>query len=405
MFFVISLLALSAGLVPAVSAQELDSIAEEIDQTGVFSQKELTPPVVEAIDRANDRGVGFLWLDEENSDRDVLAGLVLERLAALDSDLRSLIVLDNSGVWVQSLDDAAAARNAADASTAAFARSAVAEGIDTAVAVLGGETVGTASGGGSATAPEPDSGGGVPWLWIIVLGVIAFFAIRWLTGRRRTAAALDKAMADDRAEIREQLKNNADFVIDLGAKIATADDDLRRMYEEAAQTYQDVSLGLDDAATPAEIDALDDRLDRAEWQFQVIDARLEGRTPPPEPNWDEPPPPTGRPTSLPGPGPTRPDGRQPVPPLGGAPDTPADSPALGDDDSIFGGRGPRRRTQPRAPRGSTGGGMIGGLVKSGLGALLLKMLLGGGLSAGSRRSQRRQQTGGYDGGIGGGVLR
>ncbi len=172
-------------------------------------------------------------------------------------------------------------------------------------------------------------------------------------------------------------------------------------------------MGLDDAATASEIDALDDRLDRAEWQFEVIEARLDGRTPPPEPRIGEGP--VGRPS-----------GRQPVPPLGGdtpppprtppAPRRPSgrsgrslgdDRPALGDDESVFPGSSRTRSTRTTSTRRSSGGGMMGGLLKTGLLTLVMKLLLGGGLSAGSgsRRTQQRRSSGGYDGGVGGGVLR
>jgi len=260
---------------------------------------------------------------------------------------------------------------------------------------------------GTTSDASSDSSGGVPWLLILFLGLAAFLAVRFFTGRRRKAAALEKEMQEDRAEIREQLRNNADHVIDLGDRITTADDDIRRIYEEAAQTFQDVSLGLDDASTPTEIDALDDRLDRAEWQFDVIEARLDGRTPPPEPRIGEGP--IGRSA-------TRPGARQPVPPLGNdrsASDRGAsDRPAMDADESLFPGRSTGRAPQRRqpTPRRRGGGSMLGGVVKGGLMALVIKMLLGGGLSlgGGSRRTQQRRSSnsgGGFGGGVGGGVLR
>lgn len=417
------------GAVPA-GAQTLDEIADTIDRTGTYLEVELQGVASEAVTRANADGVGFVYLDQENAeDLPIIAGGLLDRLDASNSTYRTLIVLDASGVWVQSLDRETS--GAADAALPQFATGAVAGGIDTVLGVLSGDPgvaaqateTADADGGGAdtteaASSETATSSGGVPWLLILLLGLAAFLIVRFFAGRKRKAAALEAELAEDRAEIREQLRNNSDHVIDLGDRIATADDELRRMYEEAAQTFQDVSMGLEDAATAAEIDALDDRLDRAEWQFDVIEARLDGRTPPPEPTIGEGP--VGRPT-----------GRQPVPPLGGntpppprtppAPRQPTgragrslgdDRPALGADESLFpGGRSTRgRRTQRRpAPRRrSRGGGMLGGLVKTGLLSLVMRMLLGGGLSLGSgsrRTQQRRNPGGGYAGGVGGGVLR
>ncbi len=426
-----AVLTLVIGVTAApVGAQTLDEIAATIDRDGSYLELDLQGVASEAVSRANADGVGFVYLDQENADDlPIIAGGLLDRLDSAGSPYRTLIVLDTSGVWVESLDRDTA--GAADAALPQFATGAVAGGIDTVLDVLGG---------GSGTAPSTDetsesgstadtsqdaatsSGGGVPWLLIIFLGLAAFLAVRFFAGRKRKSAALEAELAEDRAEIREQLRNNSDHVIDLGDRIARADDDLRRMYEAAAQTFQDVSMGLDDAATAAEIDALDDRLDRAEWQFEVIEARLDGRTPPPEPTIGEGP--VGRPT-----------GRQPVPPLGGGTPPPPtaprgprqptgrsgrslgdDRPALGDDESLFPDEGRSRSSRRRrqAPqRRSRGGGMLGGMLggaaKAGLLSLVLKMLFGGGLNSGnaSRRSQQRRGPGGggYSGGVGGGVLR
>ncbi len=412
----------SGWVAAPAGAQTLDDIASQVDRNGIYQERDLEDVAADAVARANEQGVGFVYLDQENAgDLPIIAAGLLERLEASGSTYRSLIVLDSSGVWVQSADNDAAAA-AVDAATPDFARGAIAAGVDTVVDVLGGGTEVPADAEGSddaATTPAAStssSDGGVPWLWIILLGIVAFFAVRFLVGRRRKAATLQKELAEDRAEIREQLRNNADHVIDLGDRIANADDELRRLYEDAAQTFQDVSLGLDDAATAVEIDALDDRLDRAEWQFDVIEARLDGRTPPPEPHIGDDAPPAGS---------RRPGGRRPVPSLGGdapSPDAPRqptgrsgrslgdDRPALGDDESVFpGGSGRSRRTAPQQQSSRRGGGMLGGLAKAGLMSLVMRLLLGGGLGGGST-SRRTQQRRGYDsssrgGGIGGGVLR
>lgn len=427
-FLIIPILVIGLASQP-VGAQTLDEIATTIDRDGAYLELDLQAVAVDAVQRANDNGIGFVYLDQENAeDLPIIADGLLDRLGESGSPYRTLIVLDSSGVWVEALDQDAA--GAADAATAQFATGAIAGGIDTVVSVLGGgsnpasgDATSEAATDGATTDSSTgsnESGGGVPWLLIILVGLATFFAVRFFVGRKRKAEAIEAELAEDRAEIREQLRNNSDHVIDLGDRIVNADDELRRMYEEAAQAFQDVSLGLDDAATAVEIDALDDRLDRAEWQFEVIEARLDGRTPPSEPQIGEGP--VGRPA-----------GRQPVPPLGGGtpppPATPSapsprqpsgrsgrslgdDRPALGADESLFpgGSASTQRSEQPRsAPRGrSSGGGMLGGIAKAGLLSLVLRMLLGGGLNMGntSRRSQQRRggSSGGF-GGVGGGVLR
>ena len=386
------------------AAQSLDEIADLIDRDGSYLDGQTLEAIAaDAVERANADGVGFVYLDQENGE-DLLG--VADGLLQRSDQYDTLIVLDASGVFVVSNTNSAASA-AADAATPEFARGAIGGGIDTVIDILGGGSESsappvTSDNTGDNTADNPsgattNDNGGVPWLLILFLGVAVFLIVRFVLGRRRKAAVIEAALAEDRAEIREQLRNNADHVIDLGDRIATADDELRRMYEEAAQTFQDVSLGLDDAATAAEIDALDDRLDRAEWQFDVIEARLDGRPPPPEPRIGDGPPPSSRPA-----------GRSPVPPLGG--DGPRrqndDGPALGPDESVFPGER-QRRSAPSSGSSGRSGGMVGGLAKAGMMALLMKMLFGGGLGIGnmSRRTQQRRSHDPRSGGLGGGVLR
>ena len=66
-------------------------------------------------------------------------------------------------------------------------------------------------------------------------------------------AARVAAIELDRNEIGEQLRSNADRVIDLGDPvIESRDAELIGLYEEPSTTYQQVSLGLADATTAAE---------------------------------------------------------------------------------------------------------------------------------------------------------
>ncbi len=417
----------------AAGAQTLSEIATELDQNGVYTEQPTDADIEQAIQRANDASIAFAWLDQGGTDPEQIAIDLLAQLNAMGSSYRTVVVLGNDGVWVQG--DQRNAADAADAALSQFGSRDVAGGLDTVTGVitgsLSGQTTATTTAAADAGTADTNtaataSSGGVPWFLIFILAAVAFFGFRFFAGKRRASKALAAAIAEDKAEIREQLRNNADAVIDLGDRIANADDELRQLYEKASRSYTEVSQNIDDAETVEAIDALDDRIDEAEWQFQVIEARLDGRTPPPRPEPDgEIPPPPSAPSSR-ADGPSRPDGRQPVPPLGGGRGR-RDGPALGSDESIFSGNGPRgqryeqprqqqpRRQQRRSRRGGGGlGGMLGGAMKAGLGTMLLRMLLGGGLGAlggGSRRTQRRtssrggRSSGGFGGGLGGGVLR
>ena len=65
--------------------------------------------------------------------------------------------------------------------------------------------------------------------------------------------------------------------------IASKDPELIRIYEEASETYQAVSEAVEGADAAEAVDDLDDRIDHAEWQFETIEARLDGRPDPPPP--------------------------------------------------------------------------------------------------------------------------
>jgi len=184
-------------LVPtSAGAQSLDEIAQTIDRDGLYAERDLQSVALDAVDRANADDVGFVYLDQENADDlPIIATGLLDRLEALGSNYRTLIVLDTGGVWVQSLDRDTG--RAADAATPEFANGAVAGGIDAVLTELGGgsntagsntagsntagtETTGSAgaeTGGAADPAASSSSGGGVPWLLIILLGALVFFVV------------------------------------------------------------------------------------------------------------------------------------------------------------------------------------------------------------------------------------
>lgn len=417
---VLSLIAVLAaatlGLVDAAAAQSIEDVGDEVDQTGRFVEKSVDAELEGAIERANAADIGFVWLDQGGGDAEQVATTLAAYLLEIGSDYRSIVVLNNDSVWVTSRGDngTEAGQNAREL----FAIGDEAGGLDLVTDTITGAIDGDVSSGDNSagdaaadnsgtasTNTSSGSSGGFPWILLIVLGLVAFFGFRFMSGRRRSRKQLEANMEADRLEIREQLKNNADRVIDLGDRvIAAGDPEMIRTYEKASATYQDVSQSIDAASTAEEVDRLDDRIDEAEWQFEVIEATLDGRPAPASPSDLEPPPPPPSaddrvaPPSEERPTVTR-RGRT-VPPLG---------------DPGEAARRSSRQTQ-RTQRRSSGGG-LGGMLAGGMGRMLMSVLasmLLGGLSRGgtSRRSQRRGGFGGGFGsssgglgGPGGGVLR
>lgn len=381
------------------SAQSLDEVAEEVSATGRFVEFEVDADLEASIERANAAGIAFVWLDQSNDDAQQIAESVGSKLIDMGSKYGSIVVLNNSGVWVASRgsNDAAAGNQAQEL----FAVGNRSGGLDLVTDVLSGQlsTTATTTGNSSGTSPTAASSAGFGILPLLLLGGLAFFAFRYFAGKRRKKKLLETNMASDVAEIREQLKDNADRVIELGDRvIVSSNDELIRMYEKASGSYQEVSQSIDGADTPQEVDRLDDAIDQAEWQFEVIEARLDGRPEPKSPA-DLPPPPGPQQTQ-----PAAPDGDDRTSVTRRAPRTGSAVPPLGSSEQAQ-----RRRAQPRRSRG--GGGMSR-LLTGGLGRMAMSMvmsLLMGGLGRGqvSRRSQRRGGFGGggFGGGLGGGVLK
>jgi len=365
-----------------------------------------------AINDANKRGVAFAWL---NTDEEAvsLAQSLSDSLDRIGSRYHTVLVLTDEGVaaWSSTIDPDNVNR-AIDAGFDSFFDGAIADGINQFTADLSGqnptssaaESVGSNSEGSNSEGS--DDGGGTDFKIILLIVAAAggsFLVFRSVRKRSSAKKEAEADIEDDRAEIKEQLKDNADHVLTLGDRvIASGRPELTTAYEQASAAYQEVSMSIDTATSAEEVDQLDDKIDHAEWQFESIEAQLEGRPVPANPAEVEA------------------EAKRKAEMQAKAE---RDRPALGADESLFpGGAAPsqRRRRSPRTRSrrnsgglgglggsvgrgGSTGGGGLGGL-----GGVLGSIVLGGTGGGGqrSRRSTRRRSSGGVfgSGGLGGGVL-
>ncbi len=372
---------LAALAVPAVaSAQtsvDVESIVDGIEADGRFLEAGVVAEAEAAIDRANAQGVAFVRLDN-GEQTSAIAEAVFAEMKERGSQYGAVVVLTNGSVFPAGV--AGTSQPLDDPVTDLFAAGDIAGGIDQYLSNLGNAAA------GGLDAPS-SSGGGFPWILPIILAIGAFLLFNMWRGRRKTSQEEAKSIEDDRLEIIEQLKANADRVIDLGDEVITEKDpELISIYEEASAAYQNVSNEIRNATTAAEVDALDDQIDKAEWQFEVIEARLTGQTPPPFLDSDREPA-----TTAPAPAPSTPP-----------PPSPRSASPSERDAELHGRRrqprplprrNPRQRQEPRRRSGM--GGMFGKMAMS----VLISMLMGGrlGQPRSSRRSQRR--TGGGYGGI------
>ncbi len=395
----------AAGAAPAqgLTARQ---IADELVAAGSYVEPSPPAGLDAAVAQANTEGIGFVWLDSED-DAQVVADAVLAELQLLEAPFRTVLALTDISVAASSETAGLDAINAAfDASFPSFEQGDVPGALDAFTGSLAGaaldvDTTATTTGGDptgglgdpATTAPAgtgdgaegegESSGGGFGLGSILLLLALAgggFVAVRYLRNRGRARRQAEEDLEADRAEIEEQLRDNADAVLSLGDRvIASGDSDLMDLYEEASGTYQDVSLAVDAATTADEIDALDDRIDEAEWQFQVIEARLEGEPPPPSPAQIEA-------MEAEAAARERTAGR----------DARSDRPALDPDDSVFGPGSRRAPSRAPAPRRRAGGGLGGSL-----GEILGGVILGGGLGGlGGPRSRRSSRRTGFPAGMG-----
>ncbi|MGH1493907.1 MAG: hypothetical protein ACRBK7_31690 [Acidimicrobiales bacterium] len=375
---------------PAAGAHSDPVIINSLNDTGRYL--ELTDDSLDvALDAANADGIAFAWLDQGGDSRvaESLADDFIEDLDEIGSRYRTVMVLTSEGFAASSTAFTSDQISAAlDASFDSFAAGAASRGVDqfslTLSGFLSGQTTATTTGNGAGTGGA-GSGGGIGF-GTIILGIAVlgggFLMFRRFSNNRKLKRQEAIETEEDRAEIKEQLKNNADRVITLGDRvIASGNQQLIKRYEEASATYQDVSQSVDGAQTGAEVDELDDRIDHAEWQFEAIEAELSGLPIPRSP---------AERAAAEIPAPTAPA------PSGQNDDTVVTSPRTGRQYPAPGASrsAGRRRTTGRSTGRSRGMGGMGGA----LGSILGSIVLNGGLGGQSRRSQRR--SGGMGGGLG-----
>lgn len=363
------LLFASGGPVAAQSASEL---AGDLDRSGSSVDGAIGADLAEAIAAANDRGIGYVeGAFGDGDDATALAESIAAELDALGSSIHTVIVRAEGGVggW-SNVYDSGDVVAAIDAGFASFASGDNGAGLSAVASALG-----TGSSGGASS--SSDSGGGSSGVLLGGVGMVAAGGgALWYRNKKRRERRIADDMEADRAEINEQLRDNADKVIDLGdAVLASGDAELQRLYTEASETYQDVSRSVEGAATPEAVDALDDRIDHAEWQFQVIEARLAGQ----------------------------PDPKSPAEVAAEAQAkrrAETAEPALGKDETIFDRSGSSGAPSSGGIPMPRGGRSVPRRRRGGMGPVIIGGGWGGG-HGGSRRSQRRH-GGGFGGSRGGG---
>jgi len=291
------LTALTMLFVAPVLAQSTNQIVDSIEEDGLYVDRTISRSDANSIDEANSNGTAFVWLSKTTGGESVaetIAEEILFTLNARNTKYEHLIVILDDAMAIDSntMSDISIDR-ALEATLSSFRNGDISEGLSSYITQLNIETGGitTSSNSSSQNTSNQSSGSsenkGISIMPILLTAGIfggGFLLFKSWRSKKKFAANQKASIEQDRAEIHEQLQNNADRVIKLGDRVIASDSaELMRTYEEASKTYQHVSQQVDNTHSAEEIDALDDQIDHAEWQLESIEAQLEGKPVPESP--------------------------------------------------------------------------------------------------------------------------
>lgn len=144
----------------------------------------------------------------------------------------------------------------------------------------------------------PASRGGGTGLWWGLLAAAVVLAAFGLVLRARTNSAIREQrepepqpepdsrldLQEARAELDEQVRALSDAILELSDRAALAPAPVSEAFDEAHGAYEEVRTRLEQPADARELEVLSDRVDVAQWQLEVVRARMEGRQPPAPPD-------------------------------------------------------------------------------------------------------------------------
>lgn len=323
----------SPTLASALPTQDVGLIADDVAEFGVFIEEGVDEAYgvtldIDQIDRAvadvraGGQDGGFVILSAEASDHTSLAAFSDATFADLSqrgAAVETLVVVTPDETWaVTGASSSGSVDAALDASSPQFFAGDFADGYRAFFGEM--STVDPAS--TPADTPEAttgesndESGGGIGWFLpaFLIAGLCLIGFLFW-RARRAKKQQVELDMDTARIELREETTAASDLIWELAERITEAPLDVQQLFEEASDTFQEVGEQAESVTTPAEMQELIRRLGQATWQLEVVEARIEGRPPPPEPTAEQievpvrenpPEPPAGR----------RPPPPAPVPPV------------------------------------------------------------------------------------------
>jgi len=129
-----------------------------------------------------------------------------------------------------------------------------------------------------------DSGGsGFGFLAFLLVGggLIGFLVWR---SKKKKEIEFAEDLEEAREEVRSQIGVVANDILEFADRVTLAEnDEVSTLYTQATATFADIEQSLEAANTLGAIEELGSQLDEARWQLDAVEAKLEGRIPPPKP--------------------------------------------------------------------------------------------------------------------------
>lgn len=293
------LLALTAG--HAVAA-DISTVADDLSASGFYLDRGVSisdSDATEIVTAARNNGSRFHLIVLDDTPLGGNAAFAEAVLDELNIPSGTILVLSPEDVgWVSEdegfaetdMEGAFEFANAAGGNDAEYAANFVVglvgePGVPATTAPADSGGVPATVGGQSAAAAEP-SGSGSGFLWLIVIiggiGLLVFFLIR--RGGKQTVNAGAEQMAKARMAVQKQVDAVANDILDMEDEVRVADNaEADRFYNEAGETYRNVTERLQKAETPEQLLGISNDLDKAIWQLDTAEAILDGKPGPPRP--------------------------------------------------------------------------------------------------------------------------
>jgi hypothetical protein len=152
---------------------------------------------------------------------------------------------------------------------------------------------------GAGTGPTPsgeepaNGGGGLGWIWLVVIGggALLIFSGMRNSSRKRTEMASSE-LEKVRSMARAKLADVANDIIEMEHEVElSGNPEVKAHYQSASATYTEVLARTEKDPSPAQMLEIVGDLDVAIWELDVAEALLDGKPAPEKPMPPEPKPP------------------------------------------------------------------------------------------------------------------